>query len=59
MGVRAHGFGHQAGDAATAIIIAEQDYAERVVQVAEGLPTLRTLVYRGERTATNKAKKKM
>ncbi len=40
---------HQAGDAAPALIIAESDYAERVVQVAAGLPTLRTLVYRGER----------
>ncbi len=40
---------HQASDAAAALVIAESDYADRIVQVAEGLPTLRTLVYRGAR----------
>jgi crotonobetaine/carnitine-CoA ligase len=43
---------HQASDAAASVIIAESDYAERVVQIAGQLPTLRTLVYRGERPAT-------
>ena len=43
---------HQAGDAAAALVIAESDYAERIVQVASGLPTLRTLVYRGARPAS-------
>jgi carnitine-CoA ligase len=38
---------HQASDAAPALVIAEEDYAERVVQVADGVPTLQTLVYRG------------
>jgi crotonobetaine/carnitine-CoA ligase len=38
---------HQAGDAAAALLIAESDYAERVLAVASGLPTLRRLVYRG------------
>jgi carnitine-CoA ligase len=43
---------HQASDAAAALVIAESDYAERVVQIAEGLPTLRNLVYRGQRPAS-------
>jgi carnitine-CoA ligase len=43
---------HQVSDADAALVIAETDYAERIVEVAEGLPTLRTLVYRGERPAT-------
>jgi crotonobetaine/carnitine-CoA ligase len=38
---------HQASDAGAALVIAEGDYAERVLQVAAGLPALRTLVYRG------------
>lgn len=42
---------HQASDAAAALVIAESDYAERVAQVADGLPTLRTLVHRGPRAA--------
>jgi crotonobetaine/carnitine-CoA ligase len=43
---------HQASDAAAALVIAESDYAERVIQVAEELPALRTLVYRGARPAS-------
>jgi crotonobetaine/carnitine-CoA ligase len=43
---------HQVSDADAALVIAETDYAERVVEVADGLPTLRTLVYRGERAGT-------
>lgn len=43
---------HQASDAAAALVIAESDYAERVIEVAAGLPALRTLVYRGERPAS-------
>lgn len=41
---------HQASDAAAAVFIAEGDYAERVVQVAEGLPSLQTLIYRDTRS---------
>jgi crotonobetaine/carnitine-CoA ligase len=40
---------HQANDAGASLIIAERDYAERVLQVAPGLPALKTLVYRGDR----------
>lgn len=39
---------HQVGDAGAAVIIAEHDYAERVAFIAEKLPTLSTLVYRGD-----------
>ncbi|MES2258514.1 MAG: AMP-binding protein [Pseudomonadota bacterium] len=39
---------HQVGDAAASIIIAEHDYTERVAFIAERLPELRNLVYRGE-----------
>ena len=39
---------HQVSDAGAAIIIAEHDYAQRVAAVADRLPDLRTLVYRGE-----------
>ncbi len=39
---------HQASDADAALVIAESDYAERVMQVVHGLPALRTVVYRGQ-----------
>ncbi|MGI4983482.1 MAG: AMP-binding protein [Janthinobacterium lividum] len=38
---------HQVSDAGAAVIIAERDYAERVAAVADRLPELRTLVFRG------------
>ncbi|MDO9599001.1 MAG: AMP-binding protein [Azoarcus sp.] len=38
---------HQVTDAGAQVIIAETDYAERVVAIAGVLPELRTLVYRG------------
>ncbi|MBG6287032.1 AMP-binding protein [Pseudomonas nitroreducens] len=38
---------HQVSDADAAVIIAESDYAERVALIAERLPKLQTLVYRG------------
>lgn len=40
---------HQAADAEAKVIIAESDYAERVVAIASELPALTTLVYRGDR----------
>ncbi|MES2258549.1 MAG: AMP-binding protein [Pseudomonadota bacterium] len=38
---------HQVGDAGAAVVIAEQDYAARVVSIADQLPQLRHLVCRG------------
>lgn len=38
---------HQVGDAGAAVVIAESDYAERVAAIADKLPNLTTLVYRG------------
>jgi len=38
---------HQVGDAGAAVIIAEKDYAERVVAIADRLPEFKTLVVRG------------
>ncbi|MES2025625.1 MAG: AMP-binding protein [Pseudomonadota bacterium] len=38
---------HQVGDAGAAVIIAEHDYADRVAAIADRLPELQTLVYRG------------
>ena len=45
---------HQVSDANSTVIIAESDYAERVVAIAERLPEFKTLVYRGETPDTNK-----
>ena len=39
---------HQVGDAGAALVIAEQDYAERIAAIAGSLPELRIVVYRGE-----------
>jgi crotonobetaine/carnitine-CoA ligase len=38
---------HQLSDSGAAVIVAEPDYAQRVLDVADGLPDLRTLVQRG------------
>ena len=38
---------HQMSDAGAAIVIAESDYAQRVLDIACGLPKLTTLLYRG------------
>ncbi|HHM5199381.1 TPA: AMP-binding protein [Pseudomonas aeruginosa] len=38
---------HQVSDADAAVVIAEHDYAERVAGIADKLPKLETLVYRG------------
>jgi crotonobetaine/carnitine-CoA ligase len=38
---------HQAGSAAAAVVLAESDYAQRVVDISAQLPELKTLVYRG------------
>ncbi|WP_076590824.1 AMP-binding protein [Herminiimonas arsenitoxidans] len=40
---------HQVGDAGAKVIIAEHDYAERVAAIADRLPELQTLVYRGQK----------
>lgn len=40
---------HQVSDACAGVIIAEQDYAERVAFIADRLPDLRTLIHRGEK----------
>jgi crotonobetaine/carnitine-CoA ligase len=45
---------HQVTDAASSVIIAESDYAERVAAIADRLPAFTTLVYRGERPDTAK-----
>jgi len=42
---------HQIADAGSAVVIAESDYAERVLSIADGLPNLRAIVYRGEKPA--------
>lgn len=39
---------HQVGDAGSAVVIAECDYAERIAAISDQLPQLRTVVYRGE-----------
>lgn len=39
---------HQIADAGAAVVLAEADYAERVVAVAADLPALKTLVRRGD-----------
>jgi crotonobetaine/carnitine-CoA ligase len=38
---------HQIGDAAAAVVIAEADYASRVMDIASDLPSVSTLVVRG------------
>jgi carnitine-CoA ligase len=38
---------HQLADAGAEVIIAESDYAERVLEIARDLPEVRLLVYRG------------
>ncbi len=38
---------HQLNDAGAAVVIAESDYAERVVLIADGLETLKVLLHRG------------
>lgn len=37
---------HQLNDSGSAVVIAEADYAERVVEIADGLSALQTLLYR-------------
>ncbi|MET0988518.1 MAG: AMP-binding protein, partial [Steroidobacteraceae bacterium] len=39
---------HQISDAGTAIVLAEADYADRIAGLADALPELRTIAYRGE-----------
>ncbi|WP_197746649.1 AMP-binding protein [Mycobacterium saskatchewanense] len=37
---------HQLADAGAAVVFAEPDYAQRVLEIADGVPALRTLIYR-------------
>ena len=37
---------HQIADAAASVVIAEADYAERIIEVADGIPQLAVLLYR-------------
>jgi carnitine-CoA ligase len=39
---------HQLSDSGAAVVIAEADYAERVGAIADGLPEMQSLVFRGE-----------
>jgi crotonobetaine/carnitine-CoA ligase len=39
---------HQIADSGAAVVLAETDYAERVIAVADGLPALAILAYRGD-----------
>jgi carnitine-CoA ligase len=47
---------HQLSDSGAAVVIAEADYAERVVAIADGLPEMSTLVCRGELTSLSPIK---
>ena len=38
---------HQIADCGAAVVLAEEDYAERVLAISAGLPALRALVHRG------------
>ena len=38
---------HQVGDAAATVVLAESDYAQRILDIADELPDLRHLVVRG------------
>ncbi|MFD9669468.1 AMP-binding protein [Rhodococcus sp. NPDC059968] len=40
---------HQVADASATVVIAEPDYADRVMEVAGGLPALSNVLYRGAR----------
>jgi carnitine-CoA ligase len=44
---------HQVADAAAAVVIAEPDYADRVLSVSDGLPDLRAVVRRADGPATD------
>jgi crotonobetaine/carnitine-CoA ligase len=39
---------HQVADAGARVVVAESDYAERLLQIAEGVPALTSIVYRGD-----------
>jgi len=44
---------HQLNDAGSAVVIAESDYAERVLLIADGLETLNVLLHRGATPAAS------
>lgn len=44
---------HQIGDADASLIVVEADYADRVFAVAESLPNLKLMLYRGEEPERN------
>ncbi len=48
---------HQVSDADATVVIAESDYAERVTNIADKLPVLQTIIYRGENPGLNDSKK--
>ena len=50
---------HQLADAGAAVVIAESDYADRVVAIEEGLPDAQVLVYRGAKPATEARRLRM
>ncbi len=45
---KGHFLSHQIGDSGASIVLAESDYADRVLAVSAGLPKLRVLLYRGD-----------
>ena len=47
---------HQVADADATVLIAESDYAERMTGIADQLPVLQTIVYRGEHPGPNHSK---
>jgi carnitine-CoA ligase len=46
---------HQLDDSTANVVVAESDYAERVLDVADGIGNLGTLVYRGEKPSGTSA----
>lgn len=44
---------HQLGDSDASVVIAESDYADRVMAIATELPSVKTLVHRGEAPAAS------
>lgn len=50
---------HQVADAGASVIVAETDYAERIVGISHDLPEMATLVFRGEAPSGEPAGKKM
>ena len=47
---------HQVADAGAAVVVAEADYAERVLAIEEGLPNLKALVSKGTKPQSSTSK---